>query len=162
MGNILCIIVLSVFNFLEKYACNLACTSYSLFNTANIANIANSAIVFNDVKICTDSLLRMFVRHKLYIAHVLSYFNYALSSTNRFLCGNSSTYGIDLSEDSFYWLVSQHDMLQTWGYGGNRFLRAKWEALDIDCYHIDCVSFLHCSDLDFGIPNWYCYVQCIE
>jgi hypothetical protein len=151
---------LSVFNFWEKYACSLACTSYSLFTTANIANIANSAIAFYDVKICTDSLLRMFVRHKLYIAHVLSYFNYALASTNRFLRGNSSASSIDLSDDSFDWLVMQHDILQTWGYGGNRFLHAKWEALSIDCYHIDCVSFLQCFDLDFGIPNWYCYVLC--
>jgi hypothetical protein len=82
---------LSAFNFWEKYVCNLACTSFSLVNTDNIANIANSAIVFNDVVICTDSLLRMFVRHNLYIAHVLSYFNNAMSGNNRLLTGNSST-----------------------------------------------------------------------
>jgi hypothetical protein len=47
----------------------------------------------------------------------------------------------------------QHAVLQTWGYGGNRFLCAKWAALDIDC-----VQFLQCYDLDFSMPNWFCYV----
>jgi hypothetical protein len=37
---------LSVFNFYKKYVCNLACTSFSLFNTVNIANIANYAYVW--------------------------------------------------------------------------------------------------------------------
>jgi hypothetical protein len=104
-----------------------------LFNTDNIANLANSAYVFDDVVSCTDYLLCMFVRHNLYIAHVLSNFNNAISGPNRFLRGSSSACSIDLSDYGFNWLAMQHDVLQTWGYGGNRFWRAKWAALDIDC-----------------------------
>jgi hypothetical protein len=76
-----------------------------------------------------------------------------MSGNNRFLRGSSSAYSIDLSDDGFDWLAMQHDVLQTWGYGGNRFLRAKWAALDIDC-----VVFLQCYDLDFCMPNWFCHV----
>jgi hypothetical protein len=136
--------------------CNLACTSFSLINNdniANIANIASSAYVFDDVVSCTDYLLPLFVRHNLYIALVLSNFNNAISGTNRFLRGSSSAYSIDLSDDGFDWLAMLHVLLHTWGYGGNRFWRAKWAALDIDC-----VDFLQCYDLDFCIPNRFCHV----
>jgi hypothetical protein len=92
--------------------CNLACTNFSLINTDNIANIANSAYVFDDVISCTD-LLQMFVRHNLYIAHVLSNFNNAISGTNQFLRGSSSAYSIDLSDDGFDWLAMPHVILQT-------------------------------------------------
>jgi hypothetical protein len=124
---------LSAFNFYTKYVCNLACTSLSFINIDNIANIANSAYVCDDVVSCTYYILRMFVRHNLYIAHVLSNFNNAISGTNRFSRGSSSAYSIDLSDYGFDWLAMPHVVLQTWGCGGNRFWRAKCAALDIDC-----------------------------
>jgi hypothetical protein len=76
----------SVFNLYEKYACNFDYTSFCLSNIENIANIAtsNSAYVFDDVVSCTNYLLRMFVRHNLYIAHVLSHFSNAISGPYRF------------------------------------------------------------------------------
>jgi hypothetical protein len=90
----------SVFNFYVIYACNFDCTSFCLFNIENIANIAtsNSAYVFDDVVSCTNYFLRMFVRHNLYIAHVLSQFSNAISGPNWFLRGSSNAYSIDYSE----------------------------------------------------------------
>jgi hypothetical protein len=75
-----------------------------------------------------------------------------MSGNNRFWRGISSAYGIDLSGDSCDWLAMWPGLLQTWGYGGKRFLRAKWEASDC-C--IDFLIFLQCYDLDFGVQNWF-------